>query len=538
MHERMGMTLLDLSGNAPRPQALAQERAGMTLLDLSEAREAMAAKPALVKEVVGPMLFTMNAGDGEDVHFQRITSPNSLRDLNPFMQQRMQQVCFYLAVTNPFCKQIIRMITAFVVGEGFQVNCEDEATQEVIDKFWNDPINDMENNLSNWQREKLIFGELCLPVAVNPVDGFVRLGYIDPADVASIRYGLLQTGDGEQEISIPTQVKLCSRAGDPAARELEIIREDEDVSSPTYGRLIGKTFYFAINKAKMGTRGISEVFALADWVDVLDQMVFDFADRARYLNQFIWDVTVTGATENELQKFNDEFGRTPPRQGSVRCHNEKMAINAVTPDLKGADFGDSIRNVKHYGCGGAGLPPHWMGDPNDANRAVAAEMDGPTGKVLTEHQNLLIRDTTQILKFVIAQAKLHGTLAEDADETFTIQTPDLLMKDFAKGAVILQGATTSLALAEDRGWIRGVTAARAFANVLTQIGTDIDDPQDEYDQAQKEQQDKKARDINNLMPQSALANALAQKPAPGAVVQKDAADNGGVPLQQPDVVVN
>ncbi len=519
------------------------ERAGMTLLDLSEVRQTLAAgpsvaPPALTKEVVGPMLFTMNSGDGEDVHFQRITSPNTLRDLNPFMQQRMQQVCFYLAVTNLFAKQIIRMITAFIVGEGFQVQCEDKRTQEIVDRFWNDPINDLENNLSNWTREKLIFGELCLPVAVNPVDGFVRLGYIDAANVDSIRYGLLQTGNGQSEISIPTQVKLCARAGDPAVRELAIIRQDEDVSSPTYGRLIGDTFYFAINKAKMGTRGISELFALADWVDVLDQMVFDFADRARYLNQFIWDVTVTGATENELQKFNDQFSRTPPRQGSVKVHNEKMKIEATTPDLKGSDFGDSIRNVKHYGCGGAGLPPHWMGDPNDANRAVAAEMDGPTGKVLTEHQNLVIRNTTQILKFVIAQAKAHGALAEEADETFTIQTPDLLMKDFAKGAQILEGATTSLAVAEDRGWIRGVTAARAFANVLTQIGTDVDDPQDEYEQAQQELQDKKARDINNLVPQSRLASALAQNPAAATVIQKQNQDGGGVPLQQPDVVVN
>ena len=532
----MGLTLLNLTRRTGKSF---QERAGMTLLDLSEAREALTQPaPVLTKEMVGPMLFTMNAGDGEDVHYQRITSPNTLRDLNPFMQQRMQQVCFYLAVTNPFAKQIIRMITAFIVGEGFQVNCEDKATQKVVARFWNDPINNLDANLSLWTREKLIFGELCLPVAVNPVDGFVRLGYIDAADVASIRYGLLQTGNGQQEISIPTQVKLRSRAGDPGVRELAIIRQDEDVSSAAYGRLVGEVFYFTINKAKMGTRGISELFALADWVDVLDQMVFDFADRARYLNQFIWDVTATGATENELQKFNEEFSRTPPRQGSVKCHNEKLQITAVTPDLKGADFGDSIRNVKHYGCGGAGLPPHWMGDPNDANRAVAAEMDGPTGKVLTEHQNLVIRDTTDILKFVIAQAKAHGVLAEDADETFTIQTPDLLMKDFAKGAVILQGATASLALAEDRGWIRGVTASRAFANVLTQIGTTIDDPQDEYTQAQQEQQDKGARDINSLADQGRLASALAQNPAPGNVSTKGLDDKNGVPLIQPDTVVN
>jgi hypothetical protein len=463
------------------------------------------------------MLFTMNAGDSEDVHFQRITSPNSMRDLNPFMQQRMQQVCYYLAVTNPFARQIIRMITAFIVGEGFQVQCEDARTQDVVNRFWDDEINNLEENLPAWTSEKLIFGELCLPVAVNPVDGFVRIGYIDAADVAAIRYGLLQTGKQQSEISIPTAVKLRCRTGEAVPRELAIIRQDEDVSSQTYGQLVGDCFFFAINKAKLGSRGISELFALADWVDVLDQMVFDFADRVRYLQQFIWDVTVTGANDKELRDFNDQFSREPPRQGAVKIHNEKMSITAVTPDLKGNDVSESVKVVKHYGCGGAGLPPHWMGDPNDANRAVAAEMDGPTGKVLTEHQNKVIRETTRILKFVIAQAKLHGTLPADAGETITLQTPDLLMKDFAKGATILQGATNSLAMAEDRGWVRGETASRAFINVLTQIGTDVDDPKDEYKQAQQEQQDKKARDINDLGDQQKLATALAQNPASATV---------------------
>jgi hypothetical protein len=522
--------LKNLLGHKGKDSAIynAFHRADMTLLDLSEARQAVESKPAGVKESVGPMLFTLSAGDSEDVHFQRITSPNSMRDLNPFMQQRMQQVCYYLSVTNPFAKQILRMLTAFVVGEGFSVQCEDPQTQAVVDRFWDDPINNLEENLSQWMHEKLVFGELTLPVAVNPVDGFVRLGYIDAADVASIRYGLLQTGNGQSEISIPTAVKLRARTGEPEGRELAIIRRDEDFYSASYGKMIGEVFYFSINKAKMGSRGISELFALADWVDVLDQMVFDFADRVRFLQQFIWDVTVQGATEPELRKFNDEFTKNPPRQGGVKVHNEKMTVAAVTPDLKGADTSESVRVVKHYGCGGAGLPPHWMGDPNDANRAVAAEMDGPTGKVLTEHQNQLVRDTTDILKFVIAQAKLHGSLAEGANEKFTLTTPDLLMKDFAKGATILQGATSSLAVAEDRGWIRGVTAARAFVNVLTQIGTDVDDPQVEYEEAQKELQDKKAQDINTLNAQSKLAAALAQKPQEETVTAQPIAQAGPV----------
>ncbi len=525
------LTLLNLSSITRSEMAALGRRADRgeydQINDFVDQRNAITAKTA---QSFGPELFTLG-GNFEDAGWRRITSPNTLRDLNPLMQQRMQQVCFYLGVTNPFAKQILRLITSYVVGEGFSVACESTKVQEVVDRFWKDPINNLDYNLTEWTREKLTFGESCLPASVNPVDGFVRLGYIDPMDIEAVEQGLLHTGDGHDEIAIPVAVRLRQRLGEAESRRLTLVRMDEDVTSPTYGKLSGECFYWAINKAKTGSRGISEIFALADWVDVQDQMTFDFADRVRFLNQYVWDYVLKGGSQKQVDEYTAKVTKNPPRQGGIQVHNDQVEIKAVTPDLKGADMAEAARVVKHYGCGGAGIPPHWMGDPNDANRAVAQEMDGPTGKVLTEHQNQVKGQITTIIKFVIAQAKLHGTLADSEDEEFTLQTPDLLMKDFAKGATILQGATASLAVAEDRGWIRGVTAARAFANVLTQIGTDIDDPQDEYDQAQTEQQDKKARDINTLSAQKALADALAQKPDPGA-------EPTTVPVTQAGQVVN
>jgi hypothetical protein len=51
------------------------------------------------------------------------------------MQERMQQICFFLATTTPFGKRIVEIITSYVVGEGFKIVAEDEQVQEVIDRF-------------------------------------------------------------------------------------------------------------------------------------------------------------------------------------------------------------------------------------------------------------------------------------------------------------------------------------------------------------------------------------------------------------------
>src|SRR5581483_5209245 len=208
---------------------------------------------ARAKEAIAPELFALTAGDSEDPRYRRITSPAVIRDLNPLMQLRMQQVCFYLSVTTPFGKRIVRVMVDYVVGEGFKAVAEDPDVQQLIDKFWTDPANKMDEN-EQLLAERFVLGELCIPVAVNPVDGFVKLGYIDPQEIEYVEFATMQTQLSD-EITMPAAVRLRQRIGEAEGRRLKIISRDDDPQSPTFGRLTGDCFYFAINKAKAASRG-------------------------------------------------------------------------------------------------------------------------------------------------------------------------------------------------------------------------------------------------------------------------------------------
>src|SRR5438270_100975 len=91
---------------------LSDKTPDMVLLDLSEAKAMEAArqasdalvKEAKVKEALSPSLFGLTSGDSEDARFRRITSPATLRDLNPVMHERMQQVSFFLKATNLYAQ--------------------------------------------------------------------------------------------------------------------------------------------------------------------------------------------------------------------------------------------------------------------------------------------------------------------------------------------------------------------------------------------------------------------------------------------------
>jgi hypothetical protein len=497
----------------------------MVFLDLREARQAQQERAAAkaeelrvlaVKEAIQPSIFSLTSGDDDtDYQFRRITSPQTLRDLNPLMHDRMQQVCFFLAVTTPFGKRIVEIITSYVVGERFKVICEDPKAQEVIDKFWDDDINCMGTRCQSMCNELTTFGEFCTPVSVNPVDGFVRLGYIDPMQIESIQYGKMNIGGGDQIVAFPVNVVLRKEVGIPEQRVLSIIRREEDITSPSWGYLSGETFYFAINKAMSASRGISELFSLADWIDVFDQMIFDFADKVRFLNSYVWHYTLTGADQKQTDAYSKEITQNPPRQGTVFVSNEKVSVDAKTPDFKGADMSAGAEMVKKYGIGGAGLPDWFFGDSGSGNRSTAAEMQGPTGKKLTMRQQHQVDCIKRLTGFVLEQAQLHGALGKNVNLAHTIEVPELLVRDLSGAANVLTGATQAVAEAEDRGWVQGETAARIFHMLIGQLGTEIDDSKAEYEAAQQQLEDKQANQQDSLFAQNALAKAIAQQ-QPGA----------------------
>lgn len=485
---------------------------GLTVLDLSEARAAIAVPapaPKEVKESVVPLLFGLT-DDYEDPRYKRITAPNTIRDLNPMMHLRMQEIAYYLKVTTPFGKRIVEVISDYVVGEGFKPAATDTNVQAVVDRFWKDPINRISRSLRDFCDELTTFGEMCIPVTVNPVDGFVRLGYIDPQRIEAVEYGTLAGDEDDanapqEDTAFPVAVRLRRRIGEPEGRRLEIIHVDEDTTSPTFGQLVGQCFYEPINKAKGASRGMSELFSLADWIDVFDQMVFDYADKVRFLNAFVWHYTINGADDKTVKQWKKMLTQDPPRQGGVQVTNEAVKIEAQTPDIKGADMSQALQTVKLYGLGGAGLPAWFFADPVDANRSTADEMTGPTGKKLTERQNQLKGFMSQVVAFVVQQAIYHGVLAETIDQTVNLQVPDLLIKDLVKASATMGAVVNSVSIMEENGYIQSKTAARACHVVLSQVGVEVD--ADEFEKAQAE----KEKRSTSLMPeQTNLAKALQQ----------------------------
>lgn len=308
-----------------------------------------------------------DAKEHREQGYRRLTQQHNERDLLPLQQDRMIEIALYLYDSNPLAKRIIDLVNAFVTGDGFTFSAKNRRVLDTLTRFWEDPINDWP--LKQLDRFKMLSlcGEVLWPVSVRRTDGRVRLGYIDPANIEEIipdpfnpeiqRTAVIKQGYSVDGVTLPQRYSL--------------VNVDDRKEAPTYGMLnfypepYG-AFYFSINRPPNATRGRSDLITVFDWLDLYDQLLFGAAERATYLTDFVWDVTMKGADEETLKKWYRE--NPMPRGAAMRVHNENVTWQAISPNLGSFDIEMMSRIIKQQVLTALGIPPSWISDPGDVNR--------------------------------------------------------------------------------------------------------------------------------------------------------------------------
>lgn len=404
----------------------------------------------------------------------RPLSGDTKRDLSPVSQQRMRDMALYLWESNLLANRLIELPLAYMLAEGVTLRCGDDDNQALLKRFWRDPINNMDIKIIKKVRELAIFGEQCYPTFVNEHSGHVRLGYLDPALIATV---VIDPDNPEQPIGIVT---VKDKKG-VARRYRVIVNGPEDVFTKRTQEIRttfedGEAFYFAINDLSNGRRGRSDLLAQIDWLDGYDQFLFGELDRSSFMRAFLWDVTMTGATPEEVKKRASEI--TAPNPGSVRVHNEQENWAAVSPELGASDSEGVARLFRNHVLGGGTLPEHWFGGGGNVNRATAGEMGDPTFKMFSQRQKFLKYMLESIGFYVLRQNELAKGQAEpDAeDERFEVEAefPELTTRDTSAYAQALQQVIAGAALAVTNKFITAETAIRLINAISGRIGVEID----------------------------------------------------------------
>lgn len=425
----------------------------------------------------------------------RPLSSDAKRNLTPVTQQRMREMAVYQWETNMLINRMIELPIAFMLAQGCKLTVEDEDNQKVLNRFWNDPINEMDMKLPKKLRELSIFGEQCYPVFVNEGDGLVRLGYLDPALIATV---VKDPDNSEQPIGIVT---MKDKKG-IAHKYRVIINGPEDVFSDRTRAIReadftdGECFFFRVNDLSSGSRGRSDMLAQIDWADAYEEFMFGELDRSRFLRSFVWDVKLTGATPEQVEERAKKI--TAPAPNSVRVHNDAEEWSDVTPSLQSGDSKEQARLFRNHILGGGTMPEMWFGGGGDVNRSTAAEMGEPTFKIYSMRQNVFRYMLESMGKYQLRMEFKRGQKEGEPDFTdpkWTVKAvfPEMISRDVSKFTTALSQAAAGAAVAITQGLVSKLTAARIIEKIAAELGV-IYDAEDEIAAALAEIADAKLAD--------------------------------------------
>lgn len=395
------------------------------------------------------------------------------RDLSPLTQERMQKLALYQWESNLLANRLIELPLAYLLAEGVRLAAEDPDAQEALNRFWSDPINAMDLHLVEHVRELALFGEQCWPAFVSH-DGHVRLGYLDPALIANV---VTDPDNAKQPIGIVTRK---DKRGNARRYRVIVNGDDEELFTPRTVAIRetftdGECFYFRINGLSNGRRGRSDLLAQIDWLDAYDQFLFGEVDRSQFLRAFVWDVTLKGATPEEVKARARQI--TAPKPGSTRVHNDSEEWQAVTPALQAGDMSETARLFRNHVAGGATIPEHWYGGGGDVNRSTGESMGEPTFKVFSMRQRHIGYMLVEVGRYVVRQALGGGRALDWADPRLAeirAEWPEMTAKDTSRYASALAQVAVAVLSLIDGGLLGRADGLRVIAQVADRLGVDID----------------------------------------------------------------
>jgi len=458
------------------------------------------------------------SGTEEDYFWRRLSDNWYQKDVIPSTYLEIHNQCYEAYNANPLAFAIIEMTTAFVLGKGITVAAAHPRVQKVIDAFWHDPDNHMDERIYSICTELALYGEQFIRFFVNPINGAVKIGQIDPSIIDQIE-------SDPENIEKPLRVHRrpigpsATIPGQPAMPQQAENFEGRWFTVPD------EVMQFCINKVSNAKRGHSDLATLIPWLRRYKDWLTDRVRINKYRTAFIWDVTVQGADRKTLAAKQSEW-RYPPEPGTVIFHNEAEQWEAKDPKILADQVAEDGRAIKLMIAVGAGLPEHYLSDGQNANRATAAEMGLPTLLKFQRRQKTMEHILRCILDRVIAEARVAGVLPKSASDQYDILFPEIDTNDNASLAMATSTLINALVTAHQMGWASRQTCMRLF---YTFAGEEVD----VFEELQRiaAEDNERPEDTNVSTPRPAAPGTTPgdrsprqQRPDPGATFPQLATD--------------
>jgi len=465
--------------------------------------------PPHMKPAITESAFGMGVGGVDpDDYMWRTLGGSRGQNLPEYQHSKMLDLAKDLFISNPVAHRFITLLGDFVLGEGIAFAFKNDAVKDVIEAHWSDPKNRWAGSAMNELFESyLTCGELLIPLFPNTVTGHLRIGTAKNEQIKHV----ITSDENWRDI---THVQMVARSDGSDGKRYTAVNARDDTEP--LDSVPNPALFWKRNNP-FGSRGISILYPIADFFDMLDQLANSEVQRWLFQKAFVWDVTLEGANEAAVAAWiRDPKNATPPKPGSVRAHNAQERWEALTPSLNTYDATEGMRFLRNHTLGAGGIPEHWYSEGGDVNRAVGTTMAEPVRKRLSRLQEEWRDILVDVFRAQIDYAILSGTLPAEVEtlndrgepsgefvparDAFDVSMPDLSPADTSQVATTLQTLASTLMIAIDENFVSEDTARRTFLLQLQTTGVDFNtDEELERIEEQVKQREKEMAE----MPQAA-----------------------------------
>jgi hypothetical protein len=330
---------------------------------------------------------------------------------------------------NPMAKAIVDITTDFVLGDGILLSSPVSSYRDFIDRFWNHPLNRVDQRLQSMSDELSRAGDLFVALFLNEQDGMSYMRFVTKEEIVEIETA---ENDWETEIAYHQRIdsagetKVWLSPSHPEARESEVIM-----------------LHYAVNRPIGAGYGEGDLDTVIPWLLRYSRMLEDRVRLNWAIRSFLWFVTVP---THLVEAKQSQYAR-PPEAGSIVVKDDGEDWEVKSPNLRAADARHDLQAVRHM-IDAVGYPPHWRGEPGDANLATANAMQLRPERHLRRRQNHLVFVLQDLIYHSYKRAHAAGkTRAKPSnvpyDELYTVRTTDISRSDneaLARSARDLTGA--------------------------------------------------------------------------------------------------
>ena len=314
---------------------------------------------------------------------------------------------------NPLARRIVGLTSQYVVGGGISYSCAHTPTAAFLHACWEHPLNRLAVRVYEWCDELTRSGNLFLLLSTDPSG----MSYLRAVPAMQVRAIHSRANDPDQETSYEMQPDRLNSA-EPRVWPAYDALHDAPLESGGFPTVM---LHYAINRPAGAQWGESDLAPILRWFSRYSAWLEDRARLNHFRNAFLYIVRARFTSDAERRARQSALNTSPPSPGSILVTDENENWDTLHPRLESAEAGQDGLAIKKLLAAGAGIPLHFLAEPESSTRTTAEAAGGPTYRHFEQRQRFFLWLLGDVLQAVVnrrsmldhrvsrrAEIRLHG----------------------------------------------------------------------------------------------------------------------------------